>query len=126
MAKYLTLTHEIVGDERRVEVLAFLPVPEGSNAVGVTWRAAVAGYVTYRNRRHNRGTQATLPVDQETQDQLDTGALMEVRVPVAMPATTTDPQAVLAINEAVNAKAATLNAELGALLRYWGHQGDSG
>lgn len=125
MAHYITLRRSDDGATTHVHGFAYSAVPGGNNGAGVPWTEVAIGYMTWRNRRYQGGTLAAIPVEQAIQDALNTGTLFEWRFDVQFPTSHTNPQALAAIAAGVNAQEAAMLAELGIILRYWGHEADS-
>jgi hypothetical protein len=125
MAHYIVLTATVVGSERTVNGLAYTAVPGGNNAAGEPWADVVRAFLLWRNRRYGTTLQATIPVDPATQAELDAGTLFEWRWNATFPTSHTNPQAIAAIETAIEAQEAAEEARLADLLRYWGFEGDS-
>ena len=121
---YMT-SEEDDGVNRRVFGAAYSSVPAGVNDVGTPWTEVAAGLATFRNRRWGRTTEASVPVDQALQDELDAGTMFEWRWQAVIPVAATGPQAAAALRSAVAAQEAAMMARLANDTRYWGFEGDT-
>jgi len=127
MAHYkVYTTYENDDGSLAVSGAAYTAVPGGNNTVGVPWTTAIVGFVTFKGRRFGgQALQASSPVSQAIQDELNAGTLFEWRWHVTVPAAATNPEAVALIEAEVNAQEAVMVTDLSDTLRYWGFEGDS-
>jgi len=126
MAHYIVLETQEDGANRVVSGMAFTPVPGGNNSASVPWVDVIKSYRVYRNRRYaGFTTQAAIPIDPAVQAELDAGTLYEWRWVASFPITHTNPQAVAAIEAAINTLEAAEIARVSEVCRYWGFEGDS-
>lgn len=125
MAHYVVTESSIDGSFRVVTGVAFTAVPGGSNQAGVDWVDVMRAYRVYRNRRNGTTTEAEIPVAPGVQAQLDAGTLFEWRWVATFPTAHTNPQAIAAIELAINTLEAAEITRLSEILRYWGFEDDS-
>ena len=126
MSHYIVLETQEDGANRVVSGMAFTAVPGGNNSAGVPWTDVIKSYRVYRNRRYaGVTTQAAIPVDPAVQAELDAGTLYEWRWAAVVPTSATNPEAVVAIEAAVNTLEAAEIARVSEVCRYWGFEGDS-
>jgi hypothetical protein len=125
MAHYIVLVTGEEGTDRRVWGAAFSNVPGGNNDAGVPWVDVVRGYRRWSNRKYGGSLAAVAEVDATTQAALDAGTMFEWRWATSFPQTHTNPQAIAAIEAAINAQEAEMISKLSVELRYWGFEGDS-
>lgn len=121
---FLTAVVDQPGNVREVRGFTQLSVPGGNNDAGVPWATVAVAYTIAQNR--NRGLDGTLSkvaVDAATQTGLDNGSLFEIPFMVTIATNSATPIADL--EAALLAREAADRAALGALLRFYGFQGDT-
>jgi hypothetical protein len=125
VAHYIVTQTVDYENDRIVSGLAYTAVPPGDNSAGIPWSDVVRSFQRYRNRRFGTQLEASVLVDAATQTGLNNGTLFEWRWKATFPQSHTNPQAIAAIESAINAQEAAMISKLSGDLRYWGFEGDS-